>query len=104
VARHDVRHLLEAGAEIGRFNATEWLSEIDVPTSVLVTERDRAIPCRHQLALAEDDSAVHACTSSRAAISRSRTPRSATPCAPPSTASRSGVRARLTVTAAAIRA
>ena len=53
MARHDVRHLLEAGAEIGRFNATEWLSEIDVPTSILVTERDRAIPLSHQLALAK---------------------------------------------------
>src|SRR5262249_33254888 len=53
VARHDVRHLLEAGAEIGRFDSSGWLSEIDVPTSVLVTQRDRAIPRAHQLALAE---------------------------------------------------
>ena len=53
VARHDVRHLLEAGAEIGRFDSTPWLGEIDVPTSVLVTERDRAIPRSHQLAMAE---------------------------------------------------
>lgn len=53
VARHDVRHLLEAGAEIGRFDSTGWLSEIDVPTSVVVTERDRAIPRSHQLAVAE---------------------------------------------------
>jgi pimeloyl-ACP methyl ester carboxylesterase len=53
VARHDVRHLLEAGAEIGRFNSNEWLREIDVPTSVLVTEHDRAIPPSHQYALAK---------------------------------------------------
>ena len=53
VARHDVRHLLEAGAELGRYNATRWLREIDVPTSVLVTEGDRAIPPAHQLALAK---------------------------------------------------
>ena len=53
VARHDVRHLLEAGAELGRYDATSWLREIDVPTSVLVTERDRAIPPAHQLALAK---------------------------------------------------
>jgi 3-oxoadipate enol-lactonase len=52
MARHDVRHLLEAGAEIGRFDSSAWLGEIDVPTSVLVTERDRAIPRSHQLALA----------------------------------------------------
>jgi hypothetical protein len=53
VARHDIRHLLEAGAEIGRFDATPWISEIDVPTSVVVTERDRAIPRSHQLAVAD---------------------------------------------------
>jgi pimeloyl-ACP methyl ester carboxylesterase len=53
VGLHDVRHLLEAGAEIGRFDATAWLGEIDVPTSVIVTERDRAIPPRHQRALAK---------------------------------------------------
>jgi pimeloyl-ACP methyl ester carboxylesterase len=53
VARHDVRHLLEAGAELGRYDATSWLREIDVPTSVLVTEGDRAIPPAHQIALAK---------------------------------------------------
>ena len=53
VARHDVRHLLEAGAEIGRYDATPWLEKIDVPTSVVVTTSDRAIPPSHQLALAK---------------------------------------------------
>ena len=53
VGRHDVRHLLEAGAEIGRFNATGWLEKIDVPTSIVVTTNDRAIPLAHQLALAK---------------------------------------------------
>ena len=53
MSRHDVRHLLEAGAEIGRFNSTGWLHEIDVPTSVVITERDRAIPPSHQHALAK---------------------------------------------------
>jgi pimeloyl-ACP methyl ester carboxylesterase len=51
--RHHVRHLLEAGAELGRYDATDWLGEINVPTSVLVTERDSAIPAEHQLALAK---------------------------------------------------
>jgi pimeloyl-ACP methyl ester carboxylesterase len=53
VARHDVRHLLEAGAEIGRYDATSWLEKIDVPTSVVVTTSDRAIPPAHQLTLAK---------------------------------------------------
>jgi pimeloyl-ACP methyl ester carboxylesterase len=52
VALHDVRHLLEAGAELGRYDATPWLREIDVPTAVIVTERDAAIPPDDQLALA----------------------------------------------------
>ena len=53
MSRHHVRHLLEAGAELGRYDATHWLSEIDVPTSVVVTERDSAIPADHQRALAQ---------------------------------------------------
>jgi pimeloyl-ACP methyl ester carboxylesterase len=53
ISRHHVRHLLEAGAELGRFDATEWLPEIDVPTSVIVTETDSAIPPDHQRALAK---------------------------------------------------
>jgi pimeloyl-ACP methyl ester carboxylesterase len=53
VGLHDVRHLLEAGAEIGRYDATPWLQKIDVPTSVVVTTNDRAIPVSHQLALAK---------------------------------------------------
>lgn len=40
-------------AEIGRFNSAPWIGEVDVPTAVVVTERDRAIPARRQLRLAE---------------------------------------------------
>ena len=40
---HDLRMVLEAGVEIGFHNAWDWLPEIDVPTSVLVTTRDSAI-------------------------------------------------------------
>jgi pimeloyl-ACP methyl ester carboxylesterase len=41
-------------AELGRFNSAPWVGEIDVPTSVVVTERDHAIPARRQLRLAEE--------------------------------------------------
>src|SRR4029453_17174924 len=41
VARHDVRHLLEAGAESGRFDLTGWLREIDWPTTGGRAQRDR---------------------------------------------------------------
>jgi pimeloyl-ACP methyl ester carboxylesterase len=43
----------EVLAELGRFNSAPWVGEIDVPTSVVVTERDHAIPARRQLRLAE---------------------------------------------------
>jgi pimeloyl-ACP methyl ester carboxylesterase len=43
----------EVLAELGRFNSAPWVGEIDVPTAVVVTERDHAIPARRQLRLAE---------------------------------------------------
>ncbi|HUR50500.1 MAG TPA: alpha/beta hydrolase [Mycobacteriales bacterium] len=43
----------EVLAELGRFNSAPWVGDIDVPTAVVVTERDRAIPARRQLRLAE---------------------------------------------------
>jgi 3-oxoadipate enol-lactonase len=33
---------------IGRFHSNPWLAEIDLPTSIVVTARDRAVPPRHQ--------------------------------------------------------
>ena len=47
--RHDAVKLMEAGQAIGSYNARRWIGEIDVPTTVLVTERDRAIAPREQL-------------------------------------------------------
>jgi pimeloyl-ACP methyl ester carboxylesterase len=40
-------------AELGRFDATPWLGEVTVPTGVLVTSSDKAIPTTRQLHLAE---------------------------------------------------
>ena len=48
---HDWRMVLEAGHAIGSFSATEWLPEIDVPTSHVVTLRDPVIPAYRQLDL-----------------------------------------------------
>jgi pimeloyl-ACP methyl ester carboxylesterase len=50
--RHDTVKLMEAGQAIGSYNARRWIGEIDVPTTVVVTERDRAIDPFDQLALA----------------------------------------------------
>jgi len=39
-------------AELGRFDATGWIGDVAVPTGVLVTARDRAIPTERQRQLA----------------------------------------------------
>ncbi|WP_194834985.1 alpha/beta fold hydrolase [Nocardia sp. XZ_19_369] len=38
--------------EVGRFDATEWLSTLKMPTAVVITTRDRAIPVYRQLEMA----------------------------------------------------
>lgn len=50
-ARHDWRMVLEAGRALGNFSSTDWLDEIDVPTSVIVTMRDPVVPLRRQVRL-----------------------------------------------------
>ncbi|GAB3857072.1 hypothetical protein GCM10028801_15130 [Nocardioides maradonensis] len=39
-------------AELGRFDSASWIGGVDVPTGVLVTARDHAIPTARQRALA----------------------------------------------------
>ena len=39
-------------AALGRFNSGPWIGEVDVPTSVVVTTRDRTVPARRQRRLA----------------------------------------------------
>ncbi len=50
---HDWRMVLEAGRAIGKFNSRDWIGEIDVPTSVLITMGDRVVPLRRQVRLFE---------------------------------------------------
>lgn len=52
-ASHDWRTLLDAGRAIGRFSSADWIGEIDVPTSVLITMNDRVIPLARQVKLFE---------------------------------------------------
>jgi 3-oxoadipate enol-lactonase len=52
-ASHDWRMVLEAGKAIGGYSATEWIGQIDVPTSVVVTMRDHVVPLRRQVRLFE---------------------------------------------------
>lgn len=42
----------EVLSELGRFNSAAWITGVDVPTAVVVTDKDRAIPARRQLRLA----------------------------------------------------
>jgi 3-oxoadipate enol-lactonase len=50
--RHDIRMLTEAVHSITRFDSRPWLHDIDVPTAVLRTNRDRVVNPAHQTTLA----------------------------------------------------
>ena len=50
---HDWRMVLEAGRAIGAFSSRSWLHEVDVPTSVVITMRDKVVPVRRQVRLFE---------------------------------------------------
>ena len=51
--RHDWRLVVEAGHSIGTYNATPWIPEIDVPLSVVITQKDKAINPKMQHRFAE---------------------------------------------------
>lgn len=53
VSAHDWRMVLEAGRAIGEFSSSDWIGEVDVPTSVVVTLRDQVVPLRRQVKLFE---------------------------------------------------
>jgi 3-oxoadipate enol-lactonase len=53
VSAHDWRMVLEAGRAIGEFSSSDWIHEVDVPTSVVVTMRDQVVPLRRQVKLFE---------------------------------------------------
>ncbi len=51
VAQHEWRMILEAGKAIGEFSSTDWIGDVDVPTSVVVTTADPVVPPRRQIKL-----------------------------------------------------
>jgi pimeloyl-ACP methyl ester carboxylesterase len=59
--RHDMVKIMEAGQAIGSYNARRWIGEVDVPTTVLVTGRDRAVEpsSQHRMAAAIPGAEVH---------------------------------------------
>ena len=51
--RHDWRAIVEAGHSIGTYHAGRWIDQVDVPTAVVCTARDRAVRPELQLAVAD---------------------------------------------------
>jgi pimeloyl-ACP methyl ester carboxylesterase len=50
--RGSAEDIAEAGRELGRHDARGWLGTVDVPTAVVITERDQLVPLRWQRDLA----------------------------------------------------
>lgn len=48
LARGSAEDIAEAGRELGRYDARDWVHAIDVPTRVVITTRDRLVPPAHQ--------------------------------------------------------
>jgi 3-oxoadipate enol-lactonase len=61
IVAHDWLAIIDAGKAIGRFDSRGWASSIDVPTSVVVTTRDRVVPTvrQYELAAAIPGATVH---------------------------------------------
>ena len=50
---HDWRMVLEAGRAIGSYSSKDWIGDVDVPTSVVITMADHVVPVRRQVRLFE---------------------------------------------------
>lgn len=50
--RGSAEDLAEAGRELGRYDARDWIGELEVPTAVIITTRDELVPPRNQRDLA----------------------------------------------------
>lgn len=53
MSRSDPAALAQATRAVLRFSSRDWVSDITVPTAVVVTTRDRVVPTRRQYALAD---------------------------------------------------
>ena len=49
--RHDARMVTEALAATTNFDSRRWLNKVEVPTSIMVTSNDHAVPPQEQLRL-----------------------------------------------------
>jgi pimeloyl-ACP methyl ester carboxylesterase len=48
VAMHDTRAILDACLELGRFDSSEWIANVDIPTAVVQTTIDQVISAAEQ--------------------------------------------------------
>ena len=53
LAGHEAHALMQAAGEIGRFDASGWIREVDVPSAVVAHTNDQVVPPRRQIRLAE---------------------------------------------------
>lgn len=76
VGRHDWPQVFAAGHEIGRFDSTSWIGDVDVPTAVVATLDDDVVSTQHQFALADavGQASVHTVAGGHAACSSSSSP------------------------------
>jgi pimeloyl-ACP methyl ester carboxylesterase len=48
VAKHDTRAILDACRELGRFDSSEWMVDVDVPTAIVQTTIDQVVTAAEQ--------------------------------------------------------
>lgn len=46
--QNHLRSIIDAAHELSRYDATDWIGTIDVPTALVVSERDETVPTREQ--------------------------------------------------------
>ena len=51
--QNDLRIMLEAGHDVASYDATSWISTVDVPTAVVLSLRDETVPPHRQRHMAE---------------------------------------------------
>lgn len=52
MAGHDPRSVVQAAADLGRFDSSPWIGQVDVPSAVVVTTMDQVVPPIRQFRLA----------------------------------------------------
>jgi pimeloyl-ACP methyl ester carboxylesterase len=72
--RHDWRMIIEAGHSISTYSARRWITEVDVPTSVVCTTEDRGVApsLQREIAHAVRGATVHSVSDGHLACANAR--------------------------------